>query len=174
MDDADYRPVKEIFNSLKEVKARELEPYLEEFDFSKLEKLDRPEQKKILVFRKLPENLAEAGKFMRANLLNGESEKTRNAVYAFRNAIGILDSFEDPIPDEILTGVFFRGPEIGDNMNMIEYQGEKLAVPKGFYFNFKSKFVYPPLAPIPTVGWNTKFPAKDIELNRMYFSQFKK
>jgi hypothetical protein len=168
----DYRPVVQIFDARKRDQAMEMRPYLGEFDFSKLEKRGYKDLRMIYNTRKLPKDLAEAGKFLRACLIKDRhGRETEFAAKEYKDALGIPLLFEYPVPDEIVAAIFFPGANL-DNAT-IRIDETHLEIPRGLYFNFTNNAIRAK-KPISRIRWETGFPAKDDELNVMYYSQFKR
>lgn len=173
-----------IYNSVKEIKQKEMEPYEREFDFSKLEKPHPNIQRMMLTsLTPLSAELAEAGKFLRAGLIKSpRSRKTRNMLEAYIEILGIgnIAPYLDKraMADEIMTAIFFNNPKKSLDYDAVherftnpspEY---RLTIPCGLYLNFKSKIANRPESPIPLIDWETNDYEKEFFLNRKYLSQF--
>lgn len=181
----DDRSVEEIYNSVKELRRKEMEPYTGEFDFSRVEPTIQPLRYGNIPLIHLREHTAEAGKFLRAKLLkNRFGRKTRESVEKYTGVLTIplADELAYPFGDEIQTVIFFPSPtrEIVfrdmEKGNYVERKSGKyvITVPVGLSINLKTKHTTPHYMPMAIIDWQTGDLEKDFQLNRKYVSQFLK
>ena len=184
----DDRSVEEIYNSIKELRRKEMEPYMGEVDFSKLKEIIQPLRVGTLSgsvpIIKLNDDTAEAGKFLRAKLIKDRvGQKTREFVEKYKEVLTIpFIATAYPFGDEIQTIIFFPSPtgEIifrdMEKGNYVERKSGKyvITVPVGLSINLKTRHTTPPYMPMAIIDWQTGDLEKDFQLNRKYVSQFLK
>jgi len=167
---------------VKDLRQRKTEACQGEFDFSKL----RPQSEPLFVgdvplIEHMREDIAEAGKFLRAKLIRDRmGEKTIASVKDYAYALGIPEQyFFHPHPDEIKESVFFPlgGRTLLRDFEKRRYVDEAsgeyvLAVPLGLYLNFRARRGSRPDAPVALIDWGTGDLKIEFQLNQKYLSQF--
>ena len=167
------RELERIYDSVRHKKRKEMEPYLREFDFSKV---DMNNETKFL----LPKGACEAGKFLRAMLITKRlGRETREAVEAYRNLLEIpYGKYGYPFGDEIFTALLFPS---SSRRYFFDVQKEEhvdgpsgryvLTVPFGLLINLERRQELPD-ALVDVIDWGTGSVQKEFSLNKRYLSQF--
>jgi hypothetical protein len=103
----------EIIEGLKDQRRKELREYLKatpSFNYTDLDSITH-DIMNMSTLGGIPQKVAELGKYARAKLLTDpESHQTKRAIEYLRDITGVApEVYADPIPDEMLTGIYFPG-----------------------------------------------------------------
>ncbi|MGD0917304.1 MAG: hypothetical protein ABSB22_12690 [Thermodesulfobacteriota bacterium] len=103
----------EIIEGLKDQRRKELREYLKATPSFNCIDLDSVtlDIMNMSTLAGIPRNVVELGKYARAKLLTDpKSHQTKRAIEYLRDITGLApEEYEDPIPDEMLTGIYFPG-----------------------------------------------------------------